>query len=376
MTENWLDRARAAQPALVEHASWAEANGRLHDTALRALVEAGVPRLYLPTRLGGGAVAPATCAQVCEILAMADSAAGWHVMVYNAARMMASTWPAALVQRLWGEAPDAMVAASGHTPLEGRRDGDMVVVSGRNSFVSGCHHADYVMSPVLLDGEGFATVAVPAEHVTIVDNWDTVGMRGTGSNDVEIRAARIPAELVAVPGTARNEFYTDPLYRCPGRVVFATYIPVALALAARALDELDALARAKVPYASDGKLRTRTLAQSHYGRALGKYRSTRTYFYDALDQVWAQAQTGHEFTDAERADLYLAGTHTMQTCAEVVRHVADAAGSSSLYQSQPLARIVRDMEALRHHGFASESRFANVSQLLWEAELDYPLLLR
>ena len=66
----------------------------------------------------------------------------------------------------------------------------------------------------------------------------------------------------------------------------------------------------------------------------------------------------------------------MQSSAHVVRWVADAAGTSVIYQHTPLARILRDMETLRHHGFASESRYGSVAQQLWGAELDYPLLLR
>ena len=114
----------------------------------------------------------------------------------------------------------------------------------------------------------------------------------------------------------------------------------------------------------------------HFGRGLGKYRSVRTYFYSTLKQVWERAGNEIEFTDRDRADLYLAGTHTLQTCAEVVRHVADSAGSSILAKGRPLEQIVRDMETLKHHGFANESRYASVAQVLWKAELDYPILLR
>ena len=59
-----------------------------------------------------------------------------------------------------------------------------------------------------------------------------------------------------------------------------------------------------------------------------------------------------------------------------MRHVADAAGSSVFDKRQPLERIARDMETLRHHGFANESRYGSVAQVHWEVELDYPLLLR
>ena len=85
---------------------------------------------------------------------------------------------------------------------------------------------------------------------------------------------------------------------------------------------------------------------------------------------------GETASDAQRADLYLAGTHGVQASAETVRLVADAAGTSVIYEQGKLARLVRDMEVLRHHGFASENRYASVAQQMWGAPLDYPLLLR
>ncbi|MEM9620844.1 MAG: hypothetical protein AAF993_04295 [Pseudomonadota bacterium] len=378
MQQDLLHRVAAVADTLSAYADWAEQHGRLHETAVSALREVGVPRLYLPASLGGYEVAPVTCARVCGALADIDPAAAWHVMVYNAARLMAATWPEPMVEQLWGHHPDALVAASGHTPFQGRREGDHYVVNGRNSFVSGCHHADYIMSPMLVEGE-MCTVAIPAESCSIIDNWDTLGMRGTGSNDVEVVDARVPATLVAPPPDAAsgcNRYYQGQLYRCPARVVFATYVPVALSLAQQAVHELHLLAASKVPYASDKKLARRPLAQHHYGQALALVRGAKHYFYAALEDVWQQAQTEQAFTDVQRADLYLAGTHALQSSALAVKHVIDAAGSSSLHKGMPLERIHRDMETLRHHGFANESRYANVAQVHWGVELDYPLLLR
>ncbi|NKC00586.1 MAG: hypothetical protein GKR90_19130 [Pseudomonadales bacterium] len=377
LRETLVANAQGIADTLIEHAPWAEINGRLHDEAVAALVGAGIPRLYLPEALGGLAVDPVTCAQVAETLADADTAAAWHVMVFNAARIMGASWPGAMVSRLWLENPDTLVAASGHTPLVGKQESGGYRVSGTNSFVSGCHHADYMMAPMICDGN-MSFAVVPMTECRIEDNWDTLGMRGTGSNDVTVENVLIDADMVAWHGEAItiNEYYDGQLYRCPSRLVFATYIPVALSLARRALAELVSLAKNKVPYASDAKLKNRVVAQMHYGRGLAKFRSTHAYFYATLDSVWQQAGEGHEFNAEDRADLYLAGTHTMQACAEIVRHVADAAGSSVLTRGQPLERIVRDMETLKHHGFANESRYASVAQVLWGAELDYPLLLR
>ena len=55
---------------------------------------------------------------------------------------------------------------------------------------------------------------------------------------------------------------------------------------------------------------------------------------------------------------------------------ADVAGTSVIYAGSELERIVRDMEVVRHHGFANESRYGSVAQLKWGVELDYPLMLR
>ena len=55
---------------------------------------------------------------------------------------------------------------------------------------------------------------------------------------------------------------------------------------------------------------------------------------------------------------------------------APALGTVRATGGNPLERIVRDMEVLRHHGFTNEQRFGSVAQVMWDAPLDYPVLLR
>jgi len=149
-----------------------------------------------------------------------------------------------------------------------------------------------------------------------------------------------------------------------------------LAVAELALEALSALAQDKTPYAEDAKLKHRSLAQIKFGRALGIYRAAQVYFMSALDEAWQRALHNEVPDRSERAALYLAGTHAVQACAETVRLVAEAAGSSVIYNANPLESLVRDMEVLRHHGFTNEQRFGSVAQVLWDAPLDYPVMLR
>lgn len=386
----WATRLDALEVVLERCAPMAEAQRKLLPEAIAALREHGVDNLFLAQGLGGEEVDPVTCALITERIARVDTAAAWFVMVANAPKLMAASWPQVLVERVWGDNPHTLIAASGHTMLTGRIDGDNVVLNGKVGFSSGCHHADYIAAPALLaapagladsgDKSDMRCMAlVPAQLTTIVDDWQVLGMRGTGSNSVLIDEVTIPRDLTA-PIAAQlhvaNPYYSGALYRCPGRVLFATYVPISLAVAGQALDALDRLARVKTPAASSQLLRDRQIAQLKFGKALATYRAARNYFYSTLNDAWERAARGEAATDTNRAELYLAGTHGVQASAEVVRLVADAAGTSAIYEQGELARLVRDMEVLRHHGFASENRYASVTQQMWGSPLDYPLLLR
>lgn len=378
MNQEIVRRFTDCSATVLTHSGEAEALGRLPVPVVTALIDAGVARLYLPRSLGGLEVDPLTCAEVTSTLARADTSAAWFVMVANAARLMAQYWPQALVEEIWGDDPDVIVAASGNRPFSAERETGGIRLSGVNSFVSGAHHARWLLSPVKLDG-AVATVVLPMADCCIIDNWHALGMRGTGSNDVSADGVFVPdSHIVPMqdPPGERNCYYSGALYRAPSRILFATYVPVMLVLAERALAELSQLAEGKTPYAEDRRLKHRSLAQIKFGRALATFRAGSEYFYRALTDAWERAQTDESATPQQKADLYLAGTHAAQSAAQVVRWVADAAGTSVIYQGRPLERIVRDMETLRHHGFISESRYGSVSQVLWDATLDYQLLLR
>jgi len=382
LAEHWVDRLQQLGPVLKAHAQSAESARQLTPEVVTALKHHGACNLFLPRSLGGEEVDPVSCALITEELARSDSAAAWFLMVANSPRLMAASWPEGLVESLWLDDPHTLVAASGHSVLQAKASGTDLSVSGRVGFSSGCHFADYIAAPAVIENErdqSRVMVLVPAADCVIEDDWDVLGMRGTGSNSVVLDKVRVPktnAAPIAAQLTIANRYYDSALYRCPGRVMFATYVPISLAVAGQALDILNDLARTKTPAATTDLLRERQVAQLKFGKALANFRAARGYFLDSLREAWERAERGEETTDAQRADLYLAGTHGVQASAETVRLVSDAAGTSAIYEQGKLARLVRDMEVLRHHGFASENRYASVAQQMWGSKLDYPLLLR
>ncbi len=375
---NALEQLRRVKSDITDYAAWSEEKGYLHPNTLQALVQIGVPRFFLPKGLGGYEVSPVDCAVLTEAIAEVDASAAWHVMVYNAARLAGAWWNQELVDLVWGEDPDALVSASGNNPFEAIDKGDCYQIDGVNHFASGCRYATWMLSPVRLNGE-INSVLLPMGDCEILDDWNSLGMRGSGSNSVKAVSIVVPKNhLNPMPSGKgkRNPYYSGLLYRAPARIVFSTYVPIAFSLAKRSLELLLDLALNKVPYALNAKLKTRTLAQTKYSEALAIYRSTRAFFYEEIERAWEMTQSDSSFDDRDKANLYLAGVHAVQESARVVRLVADASGTTVTDRNNPLDQISRDMETLRHHGFVNESRYASVAQVLWDSELDYPLILR
>ena len=366
------------EEVVTSHARWAEERGCIHPEVLNSLVSIGVPRFFLPGSLGGFELSPLDCAEVTEAIADIDPSAAWFVMVFNASRLAGATWDKDLVDLVWGDNPDILVAASGNSPYEGEKQGSFVHVEGTNHFASGCRYAKWMLSPIRIGG-AVHSVVLPMSDCKILDNWDSLGMRGSGSNSVKASGVRVPISQV-IPASPRklirNHYYQGVLYQAPARIVFTTYVPIALSLAKKALKILSDLAENKFPSASNVKLKYRASAQAQYGKGLAIYRSARGFFHDQIEKAWVATQRGIHYDAKAKAELYLSGTHAVQESARVVRLVADAAGTAATNKTNPLERISRDIETLRHHGFINESRYASVAQVLWQSDLDYPLVLR
>ncbi len=373
-----LNRVEMLKPIISDHLEWSEEKGYMHPSTIDALTQIGVPRFFLPTGLGGYEITPIECACVTEAIADIDASAAWYVMVYNAARLASATWSDEVIEMIFRENPDTLVSASGNSPYQAVEKEDCYQIDGVNHFASGCRYAKWMLSPVRLDNE-LATVLLPMEDCEILDDWDSLGMRGSGSNSVRANQLCVPKNLINLPSnnsSGNNRYYSGLLYKSPARIVFATYVPIAFSLARKSLALLQDLALEKTPYATNTKLKNRKLAQSHFGKARAIYRAARSFFYEELEKAWVFTKEEREFTEEDKADLYLAGVHAVQECAQVLSLVSNAAGTSVTDRKHPLERIRRDMETLRHHGFVNESRYSSVAQVFWGAEIDYPLILR
>lgn len=361
-----LDAVPEIGPVIREHASEAEDGRRLSAPAMQALRGAGLFRMLLPRSLGGLELDMVTFARAVEEVARHDSAAGWMLQAANVSDWFGARFPDAGAEEMFGEDPDVLTAAAFHPPLAGVAVLGGHRLTGRRPLASTIHDARWLFVTAVAGEEAFAAV-VRAEEAGVIDTWRSLGMRGTDSNDVVLEDVFVPARRTfpLTPDFTPGVHYGGPLYRMSAVSVLTSVLaPIALAIAREAIDALEALAPAKTALGTTRALRDRSVAHVGLGRAEGLVRAARSLFYSNLQESWAVVEGGGSPTLERRAGDLLAGVHAVQSAVTAVDLVYGLAGSSAVYEQSPIERHFRDIQTIRHHGFACENRFEAVGQVL------------
>lgn len=363
-------------PVIREHAREAEAGRRLSAPVMEAMRSAGLFRMLLPRSLGGLEVDPVTFARVTEAVARHDSAAGWVLQAANVGDWFGARFPDDGVEEMFGDDPDGLTAAAFHPPLEGVATDGGYRVTGRRPLASTIHDARWLFVTAIV-GEGAIAASVRADEAQVVDTWHSLGMRGTDSNDVVLEDVLVPVRrsFPLMPAFTPGPHYGGPLYRMSVvSVLGAVLAPIALAIAREAIEALRALAPTKTSLGSNRALRDRSVTHARLGRAEGLVRSAGASFYASLEDSWQRVAAGDTPSLDQRAGDLLAGVHAVASAVEAVDLVYGLAGSSAIYERSPIERHFRDIQTIRHHGFACESRLEAVGQVLLGVEPEFALI--
>ena len=379
-----IDAAREIAPIIQKHTEEAERERRLSRPVLTALRETGLLRMSTPRSLGGLETDPITRALVVEEISRHDSAAGWTLENPLDWAFFCARLPDEGAEEIYSRGADILIAAQFGRPLHATSTEGGYRISGRAPFVSNCYDADWISSTALVDVDQHSegepeTVMVyfPKKNCDIIDNWDMMGMRGTGSHDISVTDVYVPKSRTfrMVPEFEPGSHYHGPLYRLPLVGAAATGIPTPmLGVARRALDEVTELALTKTPVASSGLLKERSSAQVRLGKAEAVLRSGRLLLLDTVSEAWQRCVDGRPHSLRQKADLLLAATHAMSSAVQAVELACSIAGTTAFRASSPLERCFRDVQTMKHHVFASEARYGTFGQVYLGIPPDFPVV--
>jgi alkylation response protein AidB-like acyl-CoA dehydrogenase len=320
---------------------------------------AGVYRAATPRRFGGDALAPTAFLDMIERIAVADGSAAW-VASFGSANVYLAALPLATQAQLYADGPD-QVFAGGLFPVQPAQPADGGWrVNGTWKFASGCKGADWLgvgISTGVPGVPGKPRTAVFRPHqVEIVDNWDVVGMQGTGSHDLRVTDQFVADDWTFVRGG--EPCVDEPLYRYPTIAYAAQVLAVVnLGLARAALDVANQMAGGRKTTTGAPQLADRAYYRIELAKAEAQLRSARAFFYDTTDTVWQSILAGNPVTPEQVSLLRLAATQIAREGADVVHRAYRLGGTMAIYRTHPLQRLLRDSMVVTQHAFLGEGNF-------------------
>jgi alkylation response protein AidB-like acyl-CoA dehydrogenase len=352
MTAPVLARAREIAVLARGMADEIDSGRRLPAELVEALRDSGLLRAGAPVEVGALELPAGTALRCAEEVARGDASAGWCVSIGITATLLVAYLPPQSRDELFG---GGRGLAAGVWAPQGKatRVPGGVVVSGRWAFCSGITHADVLFAGCVLDDKP-AVVALPTEQLQILDTWDTLGLRGTGSHDSVADEVFVPDERVL--SIFDGPVIDRPLYRFPPFGFFAACITAAAMGNARAaIDNFVDLAGTKKGVAASRTLAERSTIQVAVATADAALEAARAGYYQAIENAWQAAEDGPSVPLAARTRLRLAATHGARVSADVVRSMYDLAGGSAIYDGAPLQRRLRDAFTATAHFQVNEA---------------------
>ena len=268
-------------------------------------------------------------------------------------------------EEVWGENPDAIIASGIAYPQgRGRKVDGGIVLSGYWNFSSGVDPSTWnQLACIVRDGDkviDHRMCMVPRKDFTIIDDWDTLGMRGTGSKSVKVEEVFIPDYRSLSMYTARggSDFpgavvNPNPLYRIPlGGLGSSCLAGAVIGNAQAALDLTIASVKERSTNYTGVRMRDFQTVQLRVGVAGSKIDAARTIIHnDCLDgQRFAAANVMPSMEDKLRwrRNCSLAA----RMAVEAVDTLHEMAGANGIYTKYPLERLFRDAHsATGHIGF-------------------------
>jgi 3-hydroxy-9,10-secoandrosta-1,3,5(10)-triene-9,17-dione monooxygenase len=356
-----LGAVRELLPTLRGRAAEAEELRKVPSASIKELQESGVLRLLQPRRHGGFEAHPTVFYSAIRMIASACGSTGWVSSVLGVHPWHLALFPAAAQAEVWADDVDTLTSSS-YAPV-GRAtptDGGYRF-TGRWSFSSGSDHATWVLlgGLVMVDGKpvDYRTFLLPRSDYAIEDVWDTVGLRGTGSNDVLVEDVFVPDHrTLSFKDTAKcicpgQELNDGPLYRLPYGTVhpYAITAPL-IGMADGAYESYVGYTRNRIRASYVGeKAAEDGFAQVRIAEAAceidAAWLQLARNFTEEFDLVSAGQPIPLELRLRARRDQVLGSARVISA----VDKLFESAGGKAINMSMPILRFWRDAHAARVH---------------------------
>lgn len=356
-----IARAEALIPALRARAMQCEAECKVADETIRDFQEAGFFKILQPKRWGGYEMDPEVFYAVQMKVAEGCMSSAWVLGVVAVHNWQLALFDAQAQADVWSQDPSTLISSSYMpraevTPVEGGYR-----ISGRWGFSSGVDHCQWAfLGGLVPDPEGgapdYRTFLVPRSDFAIDYVWDTMGLRGTGSQDVVVRDAFVPAYrthrskdgfAATSPGLKVND---APLFKLPfGQIFVRAVSSSSIGALQGALDAFRGYASKRVSSNDFSRTSDDPDAQVVIAETASAIDEMKTTLNRNFGVLMGQARSDTPYDLEQRLMFRFQSGQILDRCAELISRLFYSCGAQGTYRSSPLVRTFVDIHTGRTH---------------------------
>ncbi len=369
--EELVARARALVPEIRALAEETERSRTISPRIIAAIRDAELLRTTRPKEFGGFEYDPVVALEISLAISAACASTGWAVNGALSNGISFGHYPIAAQRELWGAGADPFTCAcfaptGAAVPAEGG-----YVLNGKWSFASGVDHASWIRLGALIKSSDAAApngsppadgafFLLPVGDVEIEDNWFVYGLCGTGSKNIIVRDAFVPAHRVLRFADTRSgqtpgaRHHPNPLYRLPLLVLGATMLAsTAVGAAKGALAdylEMTEGRRTRGALAGGGLAMAEfATVQLRYAEAAAAVDAAELILLTNLRRAMATLHAGEDITVADRLRARRDQAFATRLALQAVEALNASTGGAGLLLSNPIQRAWRDVNAVARH---------------------------
>lgn len=371
-------RIEAAMPVLAEDAAACDDLGKLTPKTYEILRDSGIVRTFQPLKYGGLEGSPVEFARLIMDLASNAPSAGWVAGVVGLHSFEFAQTDPRLQEEVWGKDVDTWTASPYAMLGKAIRVEGGWRLTGRWPFSSGTDYSGWAVVGGLAETEsGSGEFAEPnhfimprSDYEIHHDSWDTMGLRGTGSKDIEAKDVFVPDyRVVNVQKLNARDYHRanrpdSRLYEVPFDYLFPGLI------SASTIGIAEGVVRRYQEYAAErvnrGGIKSidNPYQMAALGSALADIAASRLQLLDGLQQAYDIAMAGGTVPDALQHEARRNQVRAVRRAADAARAVFDTVGGNVARTSSPIQRFYRDVSVAMCHA-------CNVDQPVYAAQAAY-----
>ena len=372
--EDVLDALNKATPDIRAMAKQAEITGYYSDQVKALLANTGACQFLYPKEAGGALQNADQLVCLLKQAAYIDGSFGWLLISY----FLAATHSAIYLtrpgfSRLFEDNQQPIVAGQYQPNGRGEKTEDGFTLTGKWSFASGIHNADWLVAgffettrgQILKDDAGKPRVCVavlPKGDIALTGSWDTTGLRGTGSISYECTERFVPA-------SACFSFDHYVVQRGQGihtigilELSALTHGCWALGMAQRVVDEMLLLAKRTVRAHDAAPLYAKETFLLDLARACAKAAAAQAFIIDAARSAQREILELEVLGDPAKSSIRLAATFANEVAAEIAEIAYRHIGTGSIAKRNEIEQVLRDIQTGRQHMMISPQTYVEYAR--------------